>query len=143
MPNFDGEIIGLKQNNKRVKINESGDFIEIPMNDSSYPKRFRDFINKIYGFSKELENKNDSISEDELFDIAADIHVKIGREIDSFFGEDMCNKIFGTNSPYIYSILEFFEKFSGLINEFFEDRLNKFSNIQNEYMEKINKRKKV
>lgn len=143
MPNFDGEIIGLKQNNKRIKINESGDFIEIPMNDSSYPKRFRDFINKIYGFSKELENKNDSISEDELFDIATDIHAKIGREIDSFFGEDMCNKIFGTNSPYIDSILEFFEKFSGLINEFFEDRLNKFSNIQNGYMEKINKRKKV
>lgn len=143
MPNFDGEIIGLKQNNKRVKINEAGDFIEIPMNDSSYPKRFRDFINKIYEFSKELENKNDSISEDELFDIATDIHAKIGREIDSFFGKDMCNKIFGTNSPYIDSILEFFEKFSGLINEFFEDRLNKFSNIQNEYMEKINKRKKV
>lgn len=143
------EKIRIDTGIKEIEVNDSGDSIKIPVNDTAFYKRFVEAFNRfeekqtgIDRRSKELSEKypekeqGDGREEEaegdpginmEMFGDALDLYSEVCREtcleIDNIFGEGCCSKVFpGVKEPGIDMIMEFFEQILPIMEKFMDEK---------------------
>lgn len=110
--------IRVKNINKKIEVNDEGEYIVLPFSDQSFPKRFFELFDSLSKMQKEAETKiHDIKDERSLIDFNADIHERAKEEIDKVFGVGTCKKVFGDIVPGIDMIQDFFEQ----LMPFFEE----------------------
>ena len=120
--------IRIKNNIKKIEVNDDGDYITINFNDRSIPSKFYSLTEKFEEKRTEAEKKladiikieNENQKARALFDLDLEIHNWLSKEVDNIFGEDTCKKVFGDIVPNIYLYIEFFEQ----ITPYFADYVN-------------------
>lgn len=111
----------------RIDVNDDGDIVEIPINDSEWMRKYCDYLDMADRKSKEhaaaVQKEEDNILHSVLFD----------REMrDGFndvFGEDAYTKVFGASLVGVEYIVEFLE----YLEPFIEERVQRKKNIMNKY----------
>lgn len=119
------ERISFDNGDKKVEINDSGDYIVIPMGDNTFPQRVIDFSKKAeeqYNvlLEKEIELKGSDI--EILSNMRADILSNVGRLFDGLFGDGSCKKVFGNLAPSMDIMVSFMEQIAPLVNKFATER---------------------
>lgn len=117
--------ICLNNGNKKIEINDSGDYIVIPMGDNSFPER-------VIKFSKDAENKYKLLVEKEIELKDSDIEVvskmrseiftSIGSMFDELFGIGSCKIVFGNIAPSHDIMLDFMEQIVPLVERYASER---------------------
>ena len=127
------ERIYTKTHNKRIYLDDSDNYIDLNFNDSTLPARFYSMVERIQNRTTSEEKKAGSLSEEDVkgtLETLANVQKPIGEEIDAFFGEGTCMKIWGCNNPAFDLCMNFFEQLSPLFEKYakdFSDSLNKYS----------------
>lgn len=119
------ERINFDNGDKKVEINDSGDYIVIPMGDNTFPQRVIDFSKKAeeqYNvlLEKEIELKGSDI--EILSNMRAGILLNVGQLFDGLFGDGSCKKVFGNLAPSMDIMVSFMEQIAPLVNKFATER---------------------
>lgn len=141
MNTFDGEI-RLNRWNKKIKVNDNGDYIELNIGDSTLLSRFIEMLansKKIIEDFKTLEftDQSKEIKEEEA------VHKKLAGIFDDFFGVNSCIKVFGVKYPLADDIINFLFLLKDYIEKFIKEREEHNKKIQDKYIDKSKIRKKV
>ena len=121
---------------KNIEVNDNGDYISIPISDTSFYERFGTLIKCFESKQAEIEQRVKELSErhkDKLDDDTDMIVGSIERysrfcqdvctELDKLFGDGCCRKVFvGIETPGIELIGDFFEQITPLINQYARER---------------------
>ena len=138
---YDGEI-KLQRGIKRIKLNEKGDYLELRINDFTLTRKFSEFleeVQKIINVGKESE----SLETLEKLKLLEEKQTMVAEKINNFFGEDVCQKTFGTNCPYINDITDFLMGISELIQKFTGEKISNFKKIEDKYLSKQKSRQRT
>lgn len=114
------DSIRVSNLNKKIEVNDEGEYIVLPFSDQAFPKRFFDMVESLSSMQKEIEGKSTSINDErEFVEFNSDLHQRAKEEIDKLFGADTCKKVFGDIVPgidliqdFLEQLMPFFEKFS-------------------------------
>lgn len=123
---------------KKIEVNDAGEYIEFSVVDSGF---FRAFFELLQWFDeqearkeiKEMEEQGDKVVSDDgnkiNYDAAnsvLDIREKISKEacekIDNIFGAESSRKIFGSITPDMYMVADFFEQITPFIEKYAKER---------------------
>lgn len=136
MEQFIGSI-NVDNGIRRVKVNESGEFIQFSINDSTFFDRFAEFLLWIEGKEKELEqfgedNKDADVRNTSVINMLVKKRTETYREcckrLDILFGEGCCRKVFGSDIvPDDLLISDFIEQITPIIEELGKQRNEKLS----------------
>ena len=117
--------ICLNNGNKKIEINDSGDYIVIPMGDNSFPER-------VIKFSKDAESKYKLLVEKEIelkdsgievvSKMRSEIFTSIGPMFDELFGVGSCKTVFGNMAPSHDIMLDFMEQIVPLVERYATER---------------------
>ena len=117
--------ICLNNGNKKIEINDSGDYIVIPMGDNSFPER-------VIKFSKDAESKYKLLVEKEIelkdsgievvSKMRSEIFTSIGSMFDELFGVGSCKTVFGNMAPSHDIMLDFMEQIVPLVERYATER---------------------
>lgn len=117
------DSIRVSNLNKKIEVNDEGEYIVLPFSDQAFPGRFYQMLDSFTEMKKEIDNKvNEELKQRELIDFIADIHEKAKKDIDLLLGKDTCKKVFGDIVPGIDMIQEFFEKLLPFFNAYSKER---------------------
>jgi len=131
--------IRVKDDKKRISINDDGDYIEISPNDTAMFDRFFDLVQWFGEMEKDAEQKEKELrkkygTDEENLDRAREeiTFLREGfkesaRRIDAIFGEDTCAKAFCGMEPNLYLISQFFEQLTPIIRAISNDRSQEFA----------------
>lgn len=143
---FDGEI-KLENWDKKIKINEQGDYIIIHISDFSLVNKMSNLLEEISSDFEATQNAIKDISDNkEIVIKTQEFSEKICQKINLFFAEDknnpenICIKIFNTNCPFMDDILDFLIQICNLIEKFTGKKVENLSKISNKYKKAQNKR---
>lgn len=139
MAGFDGEI-KIKSWKKKLKINDKGEYIELNLGDSNC---IPGFLNMMKNLQEISDDKDISGNDEEKIDQGFEKHKKAAKEIDDYFGEGTCRKVFGIDYPIIMDIMDFVNAVMEYIEKFTGERLNDFEDAKNKYLKKSKKRAKI
>lgn len=135
---------GLRVNTgeKRIEVNDNGDYITLNLSDNSFMARFYSMYESLqkketHYTKKEKEIREKHNSEDDenlvLGEVLA-LYTAAGNdmacEVDKLFGDGTCKKVFGDISPSVDLFLDFFEQLTPYLQEFSKEkaqRMNKYS----------------
>lgn len=123
---------------KKIEVNDAGEYIEFSVTNNDF---FRTFSDLIQWFEeqenrqeiKDMEEQQEKVvSEDgekinyDVLNSVLDIREKISKEvcekIDNIFGSEASKKIFGGIVPDMFSIADFFEQITPLIEKYAKER---------------------
>jgi tetrahydromethanopterin S-methyltransferase subunit G len=119
------ERINFDNGNKKVQVNEDGDFIILPMGDNSFPKRLIEFSEKMELTYGELIEKEKELAGSDitiLSEMRAELYTRIGCYFDEIFGIGSCKKVFGNLAPAQYLMFDFLEQIQPLVGKFASER---------------------
>ena len=143
------ERIRIDTGIKEIEVNDSGDSIQIPVNDTAFYKRFVEALKRIEEKQAEIDRRSKELSEKypekepgdgreekqekdseinmEMFGDALGLYSEVCREtcleIDSIFGEGCCSKVFpGVKEPGIDMIMGFFEQILPIMEKFMDEK---------------------
>lgn len=143
------ERIRIDTGIKEIEVNDSGDSIKIPVNDTAFYKRFLESFNRFKEKQSEIDKRSkdlsgkypeketgDSGDEEtegdpeinmEMFGDAIGLYSEVCREtcmeIDNIFGDGCCSKVFpGVKEPGIDMIVEFFEQILPIMEKFMDEK---------------------
>lgn len=129
---------GIEKTLKRIKINDEGEYIEFSLDDEKFLGFFGDLVNWLdeqTGRGVELSKEKMRILDSEcaldtqaLADVLREeeeMSRQACRKIDAMFGAETCKKIFGDGTPRLYSVFDFIEQFSKLVERFANERNKK------------------
>lgn len=129
--------IRVNTGEKKIEVNDNGDFITINFSDHDFPSRFFAMLDHVELLAKEAEPKEKEIranfADDNngliraLSDLDKDIHRSIMAEVDSLFGDGTCQKVFGDIIPGIELYGDFFNQLLPYIQQFGEERAKRMS----------------
>lgn len=148
---------------RKIGVNDSGDYIEISVNDRGLYSRFADLMDwfdkqqsvveqkgkellKKHGDGpviKENEDGEVEMNTSAIVDITkveTDCYKECCEKIDDVFGENTCKKVFGDIIPDFVLIGEFFEQITPVLQKLAEERGEKIGNRYSR--RKINKGKR-
>ncbi len=137
---------------KRIEVNDNGEYIEIPISDTSFFERYAEILKYFDKKQVEIEKRSKEIGEkysakekeeipdedaiDEMnIDMVADT-VKLYSELckdtcvqlDKLFGDGCCRKVFvGIETPGIELIGDFFEQITPFLQKYAQERNDKIS----------------
>lgn len=139
--NFDGEI-KLEKWDKKIKINDNGDYIILHIGDlnliNNTGKMLEDISKKYEEIQKKVEEEQDNQNK---IDMTISLSSSICETINAFFNDDsLCTKVFNTNTPYIDDIFDFIFQICELIEKFTGKKIDNLKNISNKYTDAKNKR---
>lgn len=120
----------------RIEVNDAGECIELHLGDQTFAPRFFEMFDrvdaKIQEFqprAAELDKKYKDASKLELeramCEFNVEIHAILKNEVDSFFGEGTCKKVFGDIVPHYSMYLDFFEQLKPFFVEYAQERMKK------------------
>lgn len=121
----------IKRNIKKIIVNESGDFIELDLQDRNQYSSIINFVNQFVSKYKKLEqykNWHEICNVCEFFE----------SQIDSIFGPETVRKIFNGVHPSIDSIILFMIEFAKEFGKFrkeIEDNMSKSVDDFNKYID--------
>lgn len=122
---------------KKIEVNDAGEYIEFSVTNNDFFEAFFDMIQWFREQDSRQDIKNieeqrkNVVSESGKINYTAlnsiiDISKKISKEacekIDSIFGAEASRKIFGTITPDMYLIADFFEKIMPFIEKYAKER---------------------
>lgn len=130
---------------KNIDVNDQGEYISIPISDTSFYERFGEilkyFDNKqadIERQAKELAGKHEGKPNDDTDMIIdsvkmySDLCKDVCTQLDKLFGEGCCRKVFvGVESPGVELIGDFFEQITPLLKQYADERNQKFNTKYN------------
>lgn len=126
---------------KKIEVNDNGDYISIPISDTTFYERFGTLIKNFEQKQVEIEQKSAALSEkhkdkeefdaDAIIDVTS-LYAEICRytcaELDNLFGGGCCRKVFvGIENPGIELIGDFFEQITPLLNQYAKERNQKIN----------------
>ena len=118
---------------KRVYLDDGDEYIELNFNDSTLPARYFSMVEKIESRVKEVDDRNKGIGDNDMKGVLnyfSDVQAPVGEEIDSFFGEGTCMKIWGCDHPSadlcLGTLKQLEPLFEGYANEF-NKNMSKYS----------------
>jgi hypothetical protein len=115
--------IRISNSNKKIQVNDEGEYIVLPFSDQSFPNRYYKMIDGFTEMKKEIDSKaKEVVTEREIVVFISDIHQKAKEDIDMLLGADTCKKVFGDIVPSIEMIQEFFEKLLPFFQAYSEER---------------------
>lgn len=146
MPEFDGEI-KLKSWIKKIRVNDNDDYIELNFGDGTIGTRYQEMLQNIQDIASEC-SKIESECKDDESDIKAINNIvegtkKISSELENFFGEGTCLKVFGASNPFAGDVMEFLLGIGEYIEKFSGEKLDNFEKIKNKYINKSKRRSKI
>lgn len=123
---------------KKIEVNDAGDYIEFSVVSNDFFRAFSDLLQWFEGQEqrrdiKDMEEQQEKVvSEDgekinyDVLNSVLDIREKISKEvcekIDNIFGSEASKKIFGGIVPDMFSIADFFEQITPLIEKYAKER---------------------
>lgn len=119
------ERISFDNGDKRVEINDSGDYIVIPMGDNTFPQRVIEFSKKAedqYNILLEKEKELHGSDVEIISNMRAGILLNVGQLFDGLFGDGSCKKVFGNLAPSMDIMVSFMEQIAPLVNKFATER---------------------
>lgn len=143
------ERIRIDAGIKEIEVNDSGDSIKIPINDTAFYRRFVEAFNRFEKKRVEIDRKSKELSGKypqketgdgqeekaegdpeinmEMFGDAIGLYSEACREtcmeIDNIFGDGCCSKVFpGVKEPGIDMIVEFFEQILPIMEKFMDEK---------------------
>lgn len=131
---YDGEI-KIQRGIKRIKLNENGDYLELRINDFTLTRRYSEFLEEVQKIIN-LDKETESLGTSEKLKLLEEKQTMVAQKINSFFGDDICQKAFGTNCPYIDDITDFLMGISELIQKFTGEKISNFKKIEDKYLSK-------
>ena len=131
----------------KIEVNDNGEYIQFDLNDIGLKIKLHEALEKIEKISKEVQEKMKAVKTKKEMDyLEQEMFGKMRKAMDTFLGENACQKIFGNRNYY--------EMFDDLIREFSRkrpelkgkshfDMLNfNAENIRKRVMKKYNKKQK-
>ena len=132
------DSLRIDNGTKKIEVNDAGECIEFSIVNNDFFRAFSDLLQWFDGQEqrqdiKDMEKQQkevvsedgDKINYDALNGIL-DIREKISKEacekIDNIFGVEASRKIFGSITPDMYMIADFFEQISPLIEKYSKER---------------------
>lgn len=126
---------------KNIEVNDNGDYISIPISDTSFYERFAVLMEDFEKKQEEVEKKVEALSEKhkdkpdvdaeaaiDMIKLYSEICSYVCAELDKMFGEGCCRKVFvGIKNPGIELISDFFEKITPLLNKYAKERSQKIN----------------
>ena len=130
---------------KNIEVNDNGDYISIPISDTSFYQRYADMIKnfekkqaEIDLLEKELSEKyKDKPADDvdmivDTIGLYSNLCKDVCAEIDNLFGEGCCQKVFvGIETPSVELIGDFFEQITPLLQKYAQERNQKINLMYN------------
>lgn len=123
---------------KKIEVNDAGEYIEFSVASNDFFRAFSDLLQWFDGQEnrqdiKDMEKQQeDIVSENgeninyEALNSIIDIREKISKEacekIDAIFGLDASKKVFGSITPDMFMVADFFEKITPLIERYAKER---------------------
>lgn len=141
MNKFDGEI-KLNRWNKKIKVNDNGDYIEINIGDSTLIGRFIEMLENSKKIIENWEALEGTDKKEEIKE-AENLHKKLAEIFENFFGVGSCIKVFGVKYPLAEDILDFLFLVNDFVEKFISEKEEHNNEIKNKYIEKSKIRKKV
>lgn len=123
---------------KKIEVNDAGEYIEFSVVSNDFFRAFSDLIQWFGGQEqrqdiKDMEEQQKKVVSENGDDIdyealnsVLDIREKVSKEacekIDNIFGAEASQKIFGGIVPDMFSIADFFEQITPLIEKYAKER---------------------
>lgn len=132
-------MAGIRVNtgDKKIDVNDNGDYIVLNLSDSSFPDRFFSMVDRVQAHAaaaearaKELEGRLEPGSEEMLRAAASlyrELHEGVMAEVDALFGTDTCRKVFGDIVPGIELFDDFFTQLMPYFEQFGRERAKRLS----------------
>ncbi len=133
------KMAGIRVNtgDKKIDVNDNGDYIVLNLSDSSFPDRFFSMVDRVQAHAaaaearaKELEGRLEPGSEEMLRAAASlyrELHEGVMAEVDALFGTDTCRKVFGDIVPGIELFDDFFTQLMPYFEQFGRERAKRLS----------------
>lgn len=126
---------------KNIEVNDNGDYISIPISDTTFYERFGNILKyfdskqaDIEQQAKELADKHQGKADNDTEVIVDTVKMyselckEVCSELDKLFGDGCCRKVFvGVESPSIELIGDFFEQITPLLQKYADERNAKFN----------------
>lgn len=122
-----GNSIRIDSGTKRIEVNDNGDVILLPLGDDGF---VRDFYKLVDSFREKTQALN--VDDSDIIgsmDRVAGMNAGLKEQVDKFFGDGTCEKVFGPITPGIDYFLEFFYQ----LLPFFEEHTQKRVSRMNKY----------
>ena len=121
------DTIRVQRNEKRVTVNERGDYIIFRPGDPGFidalmslGEEFQNFVSE--NSSRLEEAKADTSDENRVTRVAVKLNLEMSQlaaeKINALFGPDACMKIFGTETPSDALLTDFFEQATPLMQQY-------------------------
>jgi len=129
--------IRVNRGDKKIEVNDNGDYIVLNLSDSSFPDRFFSMVDRVQERAdaagekaKEIEAKYEAGSEALIRATASlyrELHEGVMAEVDALFGQDTCKKVFGDIVPGIELFDDFFTQLMPYFEQFGKERAQRLS----------------
>lgn len=130
---------------KNIEVNDNGDYISIPISDTSFFERFGEMMKNFERKQAEIEQQGKELSEkhkdkpDDDVDMIVDtislysqLCKDVCAELDNLFGDGCCQKVFvGIETPSVELIGDFFEKITPFLQKYAQERNQKINLLYN------------
>lgn len=122
--------INIPRNEKRIEVNDSGDYIVLPLGDQTFLPDILALIRDFRAYAIELQSTAASVSGDRLDSIVetaernATMCRALADKVDGMFGDGACVKIFGVRVPGLEAFADFFGQLSPIVQRFSEQQRN-------------------
>lgn len=119
----------------RISVNDKGDVILIPVEDTQFIEDFFDMLDAFSQASENIRRKTAGKNTAEQVKPVAEEMREMMAQLDNLFGEGCCKKVFGDIVPTPYIMADFFDQIVPILNKYANDRQAKIA-------EKYNKNRK-
>ena len=130
---------------KNIEVNDNGDYISIPISDTTFYERFGELIKNFEKKQAEIEQQGKELSEKhkdkpdndvdmivDVFTLYTNLCKDVCAELDKLFGEGCCRKVFvGVEIPSVELIGDFFEQITPFLQKYAQERNQKINLIYN------------
>jgi plasmid maintenance system killer protein len=126
--------IRVDNGTRRIEVNDSGEFIELPMADQMFTKRFFELLDIFQHKAKEIESDSlhfEKLTEKEKLDYSIKVHTDFKEGTDKLFGEGTCKKVFGDILPAADMYIDLFEQLTPFFEKYGRERSAKISKKYN------------
>lgn len=124
------ESIRIERHEKRVEVNDKGECIVFRVSDPSFISALLDLAGNFEEFHKQQSEKIKQIEESKdgeknTIQAAVNLNLELSQQmagkINALFDEDACKKIFGSDTPSLVMLADFFEQIEPLVKKFAEE----------------------
>ena len=130
--------ISVSNGDRRIEVNDSGEYIVLPLGDCSFPVRYFAMCDRvtahIESLQPEAEAMDGRLSEMTLaeqmrakYALDLKLHEKIKEEFDGLFGAGTCRKVFGDIVPSIELYDAFLSQLTPIFAQYAKERAEKLS----------------